>query len=151
MHVTFWRTLLLTVGTIAAVVWPPLARGIRGLILQLKGSTYIEAAHSVGGTPLYIFRRHMLPSLLPFTLTQTAVAAPIFLLGEVILSFLNVGFHESGESWGSMLRNLKDTRVITDFWWNLLPLCMVFMTLLFLNVLSSRLRSREPGDQFMRI
>ncbi len=93
----------------------------------------------------------MLPSLLPFTLTQTAVAAPIFLLGEVILSFLNVGFHDSGESWGSMLRNLKDTRVITDFWWNLLPLCMVFLTLLFLNLLSSRLRSREPDDQFMRI
>ncbi len=152
MHVTFWRTLLLTVGTIAAVVWPPLARGIRGLIFQLKGAMYIEAAQSLGGTPLYIFRRHMMPSLLPFTFTQTAVAAPVFLLGEVILSFLNVGFRESGESWGSMLRNLKDTRVVTDFWWNLLPLCMVFLTLLFLNVLSSRLRSREePGDQFMRI
>jgi ABC-type dipeptide/oligopeptide/nickel transport system permease subunit len=75
---------------------------------------------------------------------STVVAAPIFLLGEVILSFLNVGFHTSGESWGAMLRSLKDTRVITDFWWNLLPLCMVFLTLLFLNVLNSRLRSREP-------
>jgi peptide/nickel transport system permease protein len=151
MNIAFWETLLLTVGTIAAVVWPPLARGVRGLIVQLKGAMYIEAAHSLGGTPMYIFRRHMLPSLLPFTLTQTVVAAPVFLLGEVILSFLNVGFHSSGESWGAMLRNLKDTRVITDFWWNLLPLFMVFLTLLFLNILSSRLHSREARDQFMRI
>ncbi len=147
----FWQTLFLTIGTIAAVTWPPMARGIRGLILQLKNATYVEAARSLGGTPIHIFRRHMFPSLLPFALTQMAVAAPVFLLGEVILSFLNVGFRDSGESWGSMLRSLTDTRIITDFWWNLLPLGMVFLTLLCLNALSTQLRAREPYDQVMRI
>jgi peptide/nickel transport system permease protein len=151
MSVSFWQSLFLTIAIIAAVTWPPMARGIRGLILQLKNTTFVEAARSLGGTHLHILRRHMLPSLLPFTLTQTAVASPIFLLGEVILAFLNVGFQDSGESWGSMLRSLKDARIITDFWWNLLPLCMVFLTLLCLNLLSGRLRSREPGDQVMKI
>jgi len=151
LRIPFWQTLLLTVGTIAAVAWPPMARGVRGLILQLRNSVHVEAARSLGGTPMHLFRHHMLPSLLPYALTQTAVAAPLFLLGEAILSFLNVGFRDSGESWGSMLRNLKDLRVITDFWWNLLPLCMVFLTLLCLNILSSRLGSREPDSQIMRI
>jgi len=137
MRIPFAPTLFLMVGTIAAVAWPPMARGIRGLILQLKSSGYVEAARSLGATPIHILRRHMLPSLLPFVLTQLAVAAPIFLLGEVVLSFLDIGFRDSGESWGSMLRNLKDVRVLTDFWWNLLPLCMVFLTLLCLNMLSS--------------
>jgi ABC-type dipeptide/oligopeptide/nickel transport system permease subunit len=80
------------------------------------------------------------------------VAAPIFLLGEVVLSFLNIGFRDGGESWGSMLQNLKDARILTDFWWNLLPLCLVFLTLLCLNLLGSRLSgggSRE--NQSMRI
>jgi peptide/nickel transport system permease protein len=151
LRIPFWQTLLLTVGTIAAVAWPPMARGVRGLILQLKNSVHIEAARSLGGTPFHIFRRHLLPFLLPYALAQTAVAAPIFLLGEAVLSFLNVGFRDSGESWGSMLRSLKDMRVITDFWWNLLPLGMVFLTLLCLNILSSRLTSREPESQIMRM
>ncbi len=151
MSIPFWQTLFWVIGTIAAVAWPPMARGVRGLILQLKGATYVEAARSLGGTPAHIFMRHILPSLLPFILTQQAVAAPVFLLGEIVLSFLNVGFRDSGESWGSMLRSLKDTRVITDFWWNLLPLCMVFLTLLSLNSLSSGLRGRKSEEQIMRI
>jgi peptide/nickel transport system permease protein len=112
---------------------------------------HVEAARSLGGTPFHVFRDHMLPSLLPYALAQTAVAAPVFLLGEAVLSFLNVGFRDSGESWGSMLRSLKDIRVITDFWWNLLPLGMVFLTLLCLNMLSSRLGGREPENQIMRM
>lgn len=151
LRVSFWQTLLLTVGAIAAVTWPPMARGIRGLILQIKNSAHVEASRSLGGTPAHIFRHHMLPALLPYALAQTAVAAPVFLLGEAILSFLNVGFRDSGESWGSMLRNLKDIRVITDFWWNLMPLCMVFLTLLCLNAFSSRLSRKEPDSQIMRI
>ena len=93
----------------------------------------------------------MLPSLLPFTLSQLTVAAPIFLLGEVILSFLDIGFRDSGESWGAMLRSLRDTRILTNFWWNLLPLCMVFLTLLCLNLVSSRTRKGRGEDQAMRI
>jgi len=151
IRIPFWQTLLTTVGVIAAVAWPPLARGIRGLILQLKSSIYVEAAHSLGGSHLHIFLRHMLPSILPFAVTQTVLAAPVFLLGEVVLSFLNVGFRDSGESWGSMLRNLRDTRVLIDFWWNLLPLCMVFLTLLSLNLLSGRIRSGAEKDRLLRI
>jgi peptide/nickel transport system permease protein len=151
MHTPFLQTLFWIVGTIAAVTWPPMARGVRGLILQVKNSVYVEAARSLGGTPGHIFLRHILPSLIPFALAQLAVAAPIFLLGEVVLSFLNVGFQDSAESWGSMLRSLKDTRVVTDFWWNLLPLCMVFLTLLSLNILSNRPRGGEAENRVMRI
>jgi peptide/nickel transport system permease protein len=152
MRIPFIQTLLLMVGTIAAVVWPPMARGVRGLILQLRSAGFVEAARSFGATPGHIFRRHMLRALAPFVLSQLAVAAPIFLLGEVILSFLNIGFRDGGESWGSMLQSMKDTRVLTDFWWNLLPLFMVFLTLLCLNLLSSRPSGKtKQRDQMMRL
>jgi peptide/nickel transport system permease protein len=151
VHIPFIQTLFLMVGTIAAVAWPPMARGIRGLILQLRSSGHVEAARCSGGTPAHIFRRHMLPFLRPFAFSQLTVAAPIFLLGEVILSFLDIGFHDSGESWGSMLRSLKDTRVLTDFWWNLLPLAMVFLTLLCLNLLGSRTSGEKREGQLLRM
>ncbi len=140
LRMPYWQTLLLNVGIIAGVAWPPMARGVRGLIFQLRNAGYVEAARSIGCTPWHILKRHMLPALPPFVATQAALAAPIFLLGEVVLSFLDVGFRDSGESWGTMLRSLRDPRVLTDFWWNLAPLALVFATLFCLNVASSRVR-----------
>ncbi|MBZ5497257.1 MAG: ABC transporter permease [Acidobacteriia bacterium] len=141
----FWQTALLTAATIAGVTWPPMARGVRGLILQVRNAGYVEAARALGASPWYIFRRHMLPALAPFAMAQIAVAAPVFILGEVILSFLNVGFQNSWASWGAMLRNLtQDPRVLTDFWWNLSPLGFVFVTLFCLNSFGRRLRAKEP-------
>lgn len=143
----FWQTVFLTAGTIAAVAWPPMARGVRGQILQIKKAGYVEAARMLGASPWHIFRRHMLPAMATFALAQTAVAAPVFILGEVVLSFLNVGFHDSGASWGTMLRGLtQDPRMLTDFWWNLSPLAFVFAALLCLNGFSRRMRTRGPAQ-----
>ncbi len=133
---------LLTTGTIAAVAWPPMARGIRGLIRQLRSAAYVEAARALGCSTPWIVRRHYLPALFPFMLQQAVVAAPVFLLGEVILSFLDIGADGSFVSLGTMLRNLRDARVLTDFWWNLLPLALVFLVLLYLNLTGSRLTRR---------
>jgi ABC-type dipeptide/oligopeptide/nickel transport system permease subunit len=138
---------LLTAAIIAAVTWPPMARGVRGLILQLQNAAYVEAARALGSTRLRTFRRHMLPALLPFAAAQTAVAAPAFILGELILSFLNVGLQDAGTSWGGMLRNLwSDPRVLTDFWWNLAPLGLVVLTLFCVNALGPRARPKEPAQ-----
>ena len=138
-----WQAVLGGVGIIAAVTWPPMARGVRGLILQLRQATFVEASRSLGCTHWQIFTRHMAPALLPFALTQSALAAPIFLLGEVFLSFVGVGFGEVNESWGALLRDVQDLRIVTVFWWNLAPLAFVFATLLCLNVLSDRYREKE--------
>jgi peptide/nickel transport system permease protein len=142
----FWQTAVLTAATIASVTWPPMARGIRGLILQIQNAGYAEAARALGASPWRVFRRHMLPALAPFALAQAVVTAPIFILGEVILSFLNVGFQDSAVSWGAMMRNLRDPRVLTDFWWNLSPLGFVFVTLFCLNNLGRHLRRRNPAQ-----
>jgi peptide/nickel transport system permease protein len=143
LKLPYWQTLFVSVGTISVIAWPPLARGVRGLILQLRSAEYVEAARSLGGTPWQVFGRHMLPALAPYILTQTALAAPVFVLGEILLSFLGFGFQEGAESWGSMLRSVTDLRVLTNFWWNLAPLFFVFAALLCLNVSSNRYRSKE--------
>lgn len=151
MRISFWQSLTWIVGAIAAVSWPAMARGVRGLIFQIKNAAYIEAARSLGGTPIHIFAHHIMPAIVPFILAQLTLAAPIFLLSEIVLSFLNVGFHSGGESWGTMLRGLKDTRVITDFWWNLAPLVMVFITLLSFTTLSGHTNEKISENQVMRM
>jgi len=146
----FWETLLLTCGTIAAVTWPPLARGVRGLILQLRSTGYVEAARALGCTRSQVLRYHMLPAVSSFAVAQATVAAPVFLLGEVVLSFLDVGFSDSGDSWGAMLRNIRDPRVLTDFWWNLAPLGCVFATLLCLNLAGAGRQDTQRAMPFAR-
>lgn len=139
----YWQSVLLIVGTITSVTWPPLARGVRGLILQLRSAVYVEAARSLGGTRWHIFRRHMIPALVPFAGAQTALAAPTFILGEVMLSYLGIGLGEGGGSWGAMLQSVQDPRVLTDFWWNLAPLLSIFVTLLCLHLVLDRPQARR--------
>jgi len=143
VRMSLGQTVLMVAGTIAAVAWPPLARAVRGQILQLVSAGFVEAAISFGCTRWQVFSRHMLPALPALIVTQAVLAAPVFLLGEVILSFLDVGFQDSAESWGTMLRSLKDPRVMTDFWWNLAPLGLVFLTLLSMNLLAGSLGKKE--------
>ncbi len=141
----FWQLTLITAGTLASVTWPPMARGVRGLVMQTRNASYVEAARSLGASPWQIFRHHMLPALAPFALAQATVAAPVFILGDVVLAFLNVGFQGTAISWGAMLRNLtEEPRTLTDFWWNLAPLVFVFATLLCLNSFNRRPYMREP-------
>ena len=142
LDMSFELTAFFTAALIAAVAWPPLALGVRGLILQIQNAGYTEAARALGGSPWHILRRHMLPALAPFALAQTITAAPLFILGDLILSFLNVGFQGSIPSWGTMLRSLTaDPRVLTDFWWNASPLGFVILTLFCLNSLAKPWRA----------
>jgi len=143
LKIPYWEAVLIVTGTIAAVTWPPMARGVRGLIFQLRGAGFVEAAHSMGCTRSWILRYHMLPALIPYVLQQALVAAPSFILGEIVLSFLDVGVSGAGVSWGAMLKNLRDPRLLTDFWWNLAPLMLAFLTLLSMNLISSRWQRRE--------
>jgi len=136
LEMPYFQTAFIAVSVIALVAWPPMARGVRGILLQLRNAGYVEAARGLGCTRRQIFARHMLPAMLRFISAQAVAAAPVFLLGEVTLSFLGVGFQDSAASWGSMLRGLKDPRVLTDFWWNLAPLFMVFLTLFGLHLIS---------------
>jgi len=140
-----WLASWLAAGTIASVTWPPLARGVRGLILKVQNDHYVEAARVLGASGLQIFRRHVFPALAPFTLAQLTVVAPVFILGEVILSFLNVGVQGSTVSWGGMLRSLmQHPRELNQFWWNLAPLGFVFATLFCLVSLGRHTRANTP-------
>ena len=130
-----WNALLLTAAVIAGVTWPPIAKGIRGLVLQLRNSAFVEAARALGCSEARLWRVHLLPALLPHAAAQATVIAPAFLLGEVVLSFLDVGLSDPAPSWGAMLRSLTNLRVLTDFQWNMAPLAFVFATLLSLNLL----------------
>jgi ABC-type dipeptide/oligopeptide/nickel transport system permease component len=87
---------------LAAFGWPAFARIVRAQTDGIRDASFVEAARSLGATPMRIAWVHVLPatlSLLPATLALTLRYA---LFGEATLAFLGLG-DPVVQSWGSML------------------------------------------------
>ena len=100
---TLWLDFVLVFTTLALISWPGYARLIRGQVLSVGKTTYVEAARAIGvGTP-GIMRRHIVPNAMgPVIVAMTQGIGGAILL-ESSLSFLGIGVQPPNASWGSML------------------------------------------------
>jgi ABC-type dipeptide/oligopeptide/nickel transport system permease subunit len=100
---TLWLDFFLVFGALAFISWPGYARLIRGQVLSISRTTYVEAARSVGSNLRRIMFRHIVPNALgPLVVAVTAGMGGAVVL-ESTLSFLGVGVQPPNASWGSML------------------------------------------------
>ncbi len=120
--------------------WAHLARVARGLVMSLRRREFVTAALALGATDRWIMRRHILPQLAGFTLTQAALAAPGYILAEVTLSYLGLGVPEPLPSWGNMLAGAQNVQTLSSYWWNLAPAAAVFLTSLAFYLLAEGLK-----------
>ena len=118
------------------VGWPLTARGARGIFLRERALPYADAARAAGASPARIFRVHLLPASLGFLVTQFLLLVPGFLISEVTLSFLGLGFPEPTPSWGTMLQSASNVRVIAEAPWLLAPAIAIAATSLALHLLA---------------
>jgi peptide/nickel transport system permease protein len=88
-----------------------------------------------------ILFRHFLPNLSGYLLVSATLAIPSYILGEAALSFLGLGIQEPSASWGLMLKQSQDMKVMyLNFWWLLLPGLAIFVTVISFNILGDALR-----------
>lgn len=95
--------------------WPVYARTARASVLVVRSQEYVEAARSVGATPLRVVYRHILPNILgPLFVVASYEMARVIIV-EAALGFLGLGVPPPTPTWGNML---ADGRVyIRDAWW----------------------------------
>ncbi len=91
---------MIAVGVVYA---PSFFRIVRGSTLVARERTYITAAQSIGGSPLWIIRNHILPNVLPPLVVHLSLCLGFAILFEAALSFLGLGVQPPDASWGSML------------------------------------------------
>lgn len=125
-----------------AVGWPFTARGARGIFLRERALPYAEAARAAGASRARIFRVHLLPAARGFLLTQFLLLVPGFLISEVTLSFLGLGFPEPTPSWGTMLQAAANVRVLAEAPWMLAPAAAIALTSLALHLIAG---TRQPA------
>lgn len=107
---------------IAAVMWAGPARELRSQVLSVRERDHVQAARSMGASPVRVLAHHVAPTVVPIVVPQFVLAARRAILFEAALSFLGLGA-ASTPSWGTMLSTAQARNAfLTDAWlWWVVP------------------------------
>ncbi len=134
---------------IVLVGWAGFARMVRGISLQLKEQTYIEASRAIGASTPRILFRHILPNALPLILVAGSLRVGGFILLEAALSFLGLGIQPPAPTWGSMI-SLNRAYINSAPWMVIFPGLAISLTVIAFNILGDHLRDRlDPRSNRM--
>jgi len=133
---------LLTITCVIGVLaWPMISRLVRGSVLSIKRSDYVQAAVALGyRTPRILFR-HILPNALsPIIVNATFGVAQAIIL-ESGLSFLGMGVRPPAASWGNMLSEAQSITVLSSQPWIWVPPgLLIMLAVLSINFVGDGLR-----------
>jgi peptide/nickel transport system permease protein len=96
------------------VWWPNYARLMRGLVINIKNSEYVDAAYCIGASGSYILFRTILPNCLSPMIVLTTLDIGNAILTFAGLSFLGLGPDPTSPEWGRMVAIGID---YFDQWW----------------------------------
>ena len=111
----FNPSIKLTIFVIGIVSWPPLARIVRGQVLQIKSKEYIVAAKALGYSNIRIMIYHVLMNCLSPMIIIFSIGISNAIMFEAGLSFLGLGVQPPDPSLGRMINEGKDYVMTAPF------------------------------------
>jgi peptide/nickel transport system permease protein len=132
------RSLTNAAIAIVIVAWPPYARVVRGLVMSVGDTEYVQSARLLCSSPRRALVRDVLPNVAgPVLVLMTLdLATAILLLSG--LSFLGLGAQPPTAEWGSMV---ADGTQYFQWWWiGAFPGLAIFTVVLAFNFLGDSLR-----------
>jgi peptide/nickel transport system permease protein len=135
----FGSGLSTVIAVLALSTWVTYARIVRGEVLAVRHSEFVEAARSIGARPARLMFRHILPNVSSSIIVVASQQLAAMILFEAALSFLGLGVGPPAPSWGSMV---ADGRLyLASAWWvSTLPGCAILVTVLAANWLGDWVR-----------
>ncbi len=123
---------------IVVVAWPAYARVVRGLVLSVGDSEYVQSARLLGASARGALFRDVLPNIAgPLLVLMTLdLANAILLLAG--LSFLGLGAQPPHPEWGSMVAT--GTQYFQYWWMGTFPGLAIFTAVLAFNFIGDSLR-----------
>jgi peptide/nickel transport system permease protein len=123
---------------IVIVSWPSYARVVRGLVLSVGDSEYVQSARLLGAPARVALFRDVLPNVAGpvLVLATLDLATAILLLSG--LSFLGLGAQPPQAEWGSMVAD--GTQYFQWWWMGTFPGLAIFTVVLAFNFIGDSLR-----------
>jgi peptide/nickel transport system permease protein len=123
---------------IVVVAWPAYARVVRGLVLSVGDSEFVQSARLLGASSRKTLRRDVFPNVAGpvFVLATLDLANAILLLAG--LSFLGLGAQPPTAEWGSMVA--EGTQYFQWWWIGTFPGLAIFSVVLAFNLIGDSLR-----------
>jgi peptide/nickel transport system permease protein len=132
---------LLIVAITSLISWAGLARVIRGQVLSIKEREFVQAARAMGGKPIYIILRHVLPQTATYIIISATLSVPGFIGAEAVLSLIGLGIQQPDPSWGNMLSLANNASILVLQPWLIWPpAVLIILTVLAFNLLGDGLR-----------
>jgi peptide/nickel transport system permease protein len=108
---------------------PGYARMIRGQVLAVKGSGYVEAAYALGHAPRRVISRQIVPNAMRPLVVLATMGVGQSIVWASSLSFLGLGVAPPSPEWGAMLDAGRDY-TLQAWWLEIFPgLAIVLCTL----------------------
>ncbi|GIN86048.1 dipeptide transport system permease protein DppC [Heyndrickxia sporothermodurans] len=120
--------------------WIPMARLVRGQVLQLKQFEYVHASEVAGGKTSWILRKHMIPNTMGPILVNITLTVPTAIFGEATLSFLGLGIPAPQASWGTLASDSLQSILVGNFYQLAIPAILISLTMFAFNVFGDGLR-----------
>lgn len=120
-------------------VWVNYARIMRAQVISVKGLEYVDAAKTIGASPLRIMMKHILPNAISPLIVVASFSIASAILQEASLSFLGLGVNPTIATWGSMLSDGR-SYLQTAWWIATLPGFALLLTILGANLFGDWLR-----------
>ncbi len=135
------QNFLLIVLITSIINWAGLARVIRGQVLSIKEREFVQAARAMGGKPIYIILRHVLPQTATYIIIAATLSVPSFIGAEATLSLIGLGIKQPDPSWGNMLSLATNASILVLQPWLIWPpAILIILTVLAFNLLGDGLR-----------
>ncbi|MCY4484525.1 MAG: ABC transporter permease [Spirochaetaceae bacterium] len=139
----FWSPVLVyfMITIILSVIgWTWLAQAVRGKFFSLKTEDFVIAAKLDGCSELQVILSHMVPSFMSHIIATLTLAIPQMIIAETALSFLGIGLRPPVVSWGVLLKEAQNVRVLVTSPWLFLPGAAVIVAVLAFNFLGDGIR-----------
>ncbi|MCI3275702.1 ABC transporter permease [Streptomyces cylindrosporus] len=134
-------------GLIAAFGWMVTARAVRAMTRSLKERQFVLVARHMGVGPGMVIRRHILPHMASFLVTDATVAVAGAVISETGLSYFGFGVQPPDVSLGTLIADSADVPT-TYPWMFWFPAGLLVLLVLAFHLIGDALRGAlDPAGE----
>jgi peptide/nickel transport system permease protein len=136
------RGLTTVILALILVWWPSYARLVRGQILSLRERPFVDGAKACGTSDWRIFRKHLVPHLLPQLGARIPIDVGYAVVALTGLSFLGLGAQPPTPELGAMIADARGY-MLQSWWYSTMPGVVILLAVLSSTIVGDWLEKRN--------